>query len=661
MRIFSTIWHFIKNDRNPETQIKWSLYLRVWRQFGLPWWKWLLLGAVCTVCSAAAEGFAITLVHQMIDVGFIEKNMDVLYLIGIELIAAYLGKSLCTYTSALSMAHAGLSGAASLRRRLYSHMLSLSQDYFQGVQTGPLMNAFTGLSGSMLNMVTGSFIEIIRNISTLCIMVTLMVWYAPQLTLTLVFLIPVIAVTVTLIARLRRAIARRSFDMDSISLSRITESILGIKTIQSFVSEKREYERLSNIEQERYKLGMKGVAVSSLQSPLLELLISFGLCGALIAGGHYITGGSLTTGDFAAFLLALTAAYKPAKSLSNIGSGIQVGLVAAEQLFAFLDRKGSIEDKADALDLNEVPAHGQQDKSAAARGLTLAFEQVCFGYHEQDGDVLHDITLSVPPGSVCAFVGESGGGKSTLFALVERFYDPRLGRVTLNGLDIRDLKLSSLRGNLSWVSQDVFLFDGSIADNIRYGRPDATDEEVRAAAKAANAHDFIEQLGGYNSPVGERGQLLSGGQKQRLAIARAILKNAPILLLDEATSALDSESEQLIQQALDRLMRGRTTLVIAHRLSTILDADQICVISKGRIIERGTDVQLCALGGEYKKLRDLQFDQDQKDERARRAAADPQLRAGTEAPAGAAESAEATELESPEALSTDDLRDEPAD
>ena len=239
--------------------------------------------------------------------------------------------------------------------------------------------------------------------------------------------------------------------------------------------------------------------------------------------------------------------------------------------------------------------------------MSVDFDHVSFEYNPNE-PVLRDINLHVPAGTVCALVGESGGGKTTMFNLIERFYDPQFGKISINRTDIKKYTLKSLRENISEVSQDVFLFNDTIEANIKYGNPNATHDEVVAAARAANAHDFIMEFpDGYNSSVGEGGGLLSGGQKQRIAIARAVLKGAPILLLDEATSALDTQSEKLIQSALKDLMRGRTTFVIAHRLSTILDADMICVIKDGEIVESGTDAELCALGGEYKHLRDIQF------------------------------------------------------
>jgi ABC-type multidrug transport system fused ATPase/permease subunit len=321
-------------------------------------------------------------------------------------------------------------------------------------------------------------------------------------------------------------------------------------------------------------------------------MISIGLCLALIAGGYFIMNGSMEVGGVAVFLVALMAIYKPAKSMTKIGGLIQQGLIAAENLFHFLDKQSELVDAPDAIELHHAP-------------LAIKLDRVTFAYNDVDGNVLQDVSLEIKPGTVCAFVGPSGGGKSTIFNLIDRFYDPQHGGISINGIDIRHFTLESLHKNIATVSQDVFLFSGTIADNIRYGSPNATQEQIEAAAQAANAHEFVMGFPDqYDNEVGERGTLLSGGQKQRIAIARAILKDAPILLLDEATSALDSRSEQHIQSALKQLMKGRTTFVIAHRLATVLEADIICVIKDGRIVEQGTDSELYALGGEYKKLKD---------------------------------------------------------
>lgn len=594
MYILEKIISFIKND-NPETRIKWSLYIRTWKEFGIPYWKYIISGIICTVLAATAEGYTITLVKDIIDRGFIEKNMDILYLIGLQLVGAYFCKSIFTYAKTFVMSRTGLMAAANLRNKLYSHLIKMSQSYFQKMSTGPIVNAFTGMTAAVLSLVTDSVIAIIQNISTLVVMVFLMFWFAPQLTILLVFIVPAIVVSVTILSRLKRRWIRRSFSNTANIMNLLNESIMGIKTIQSFVTEEHECNNMKKLQNTSVNIGMKSALISGLQSPLLEIFISLALCTALMVGGHFITSGQLTTGDFTAFLLALTAAYKPAKSLSSIGGGVQTGLIGAEGVFRMLDAKPEIQDIISPVILKKSP-------------ICIKFNHIYFTYNKKEETVITDLCLEIPAGRVCAFVGPSGGGKSTIFNLILHFYEAQKGSIEFNGKNIKNYSLQSLRHNISLVSQDVFLFNASIAENIRYGTPNASDNQIREAAHLANADDFIERLPGkYDFKVGERGQLLSGGQRQRIAIARAMLKDAPVLLLDEATSALDSNSEHLIQQALKTLMKGRTTLVIAHRLSTILDADIICVVERGRIVEKGTDAELYALNGRYTKLRDLQM------------------------------------------------------
>ena len=597
-KVINKVKAFVKGDES-NGRIKWSLYGRVWNEIGRPYWKWLLAGIVFTILAAAAEAYTITIVQQVVDEAFIEKSMNSIYWLGIQVIVAFGAKGAFTYAKALIMSKGGLVASADLQKKIYRHMthMNLARFYADGI--GKNLNYFGVQSGAVLNLVTGTVIKVVQNIATLIMTLALMFYYAHQMCLVLMFLAPAIMIPMVVIMRKRRKLSRQSFGIANSVSQQLNQTLHGIKTIQAFAAESREEKNFADVLNRSMVNAYKSTQANALRSPLMEFMISIGLCIAMIMGGHFIASGAITTGDFTAFLLALTAAYKPAKSITGTGDTVQHGLLAAEILFNFLDSKPDITDSPDARVLN-------------AKTMSVAFKDVSFAYNPNE-PVLKNINLNVPAGKVCALVGPSGGGKTTLFNLLERFYDPQIGTVSINRTDIKKYKLKSLRENIAEVSQSVFLFNGSIEDNIKYGRPDATHEEVVLAAKAANADGFINEFpNGYATSVGEGGGLLSGGQKQRIAIARAILKDAPILLLDEATSALDTQSEKLIQSALNDLMRGRTTFVIAHRLSTILDADIICVIKEGQIVEMGTDAELCALDGEYKRLRDIQFKTDAK-------------------------------------------------
>ncbi len=583
----------VKGDES-NGRIKWSLYGRVWQEVGRPYWKWLAAGVIFTILAAGAEAYTITIVQKVVDEAFISKSLDAVYWLGVQVIFAFGAKGAFTYAKALIMSKGGLLASANLQKKIYRHMTHMNLARFYGDGIGKNLNYFSVQAGAVLNLVTGTVIKVVQDVATLVMTLGLMFYYAHQMCLVLMFLVPGIMVPMVLIMRKRRKLSRQSFGIANDVSQQLNQTLHGIKTIQAFAAEEREEKKFADVLNSSVINAYKTTQTNELRSPLMEFMISIGLCIAMIMGGHFIASGAITTGDFTAFLLALTAAYKPAKSITGTGDTLQHGLLAAEILFQFLDSKPDIIDAPDAQELK-------------AKKLSVAFNDVSFAYNPNE-PVLKDINLEVPAGKVCALVGPSGGGKTTLFNLLERFYEPQIGKITINKTDIKKYTLKSLRESIAEVSQSVFLFNGSIEENIKYGRPDATHKEVVAAAVAANADGFIREFPkGYDTPVGEGGGLLSGGQRQRIAIARAILKNAPILLLDEATSALDTQSEKLIQSALNGLMQGRTTFVIAHRLSTILDADIICVVKDGRIVEMGTDEQLCAMNGEYKKLRDIQF------------------------------------------------------
>jgi len=373
----------------------------------------------------------------------------------------------------------------------------------------------------------------------------------------------------------------------------LTEALVGHRVVQAFTAEDRERRRFAEHNGRYFRKLMKKIQARSMTGPTVEMVVACGAAAGVYYGGSRVIAGTMTTGTFFSFLTALIMAYQPLRKLGNVHVQIQEGMAAARRVFHLLDEPAEIVDRPGAGSM--APFHDR-----------IELDGVSFRYGDEWG--LAEITLTARAGETVAFVGPSGAGKTTLVHLLPRFYEVDGGAIRIDGADIRDVTLVSLRGQIALVGQDTFLFNTTVRENIAYGRPGASTAEVEAAARAANAHDFVCELPqGYETMVGEGGVRLSGGQKQRISIARALLKDAPILILDEATSALDTESESLVQEALARLMAGRTTFVIAHRLSTVQQADRIYVLDHGRIVERGNHAELLAQGGLYRYLYDIQF------------------------------------------------------
>jgi subfamily B ATP-binding cassette protein MsbA len=377
----------------------------------------------------------------------------------------------------------------------------------------------------------------------------------------------------------------------------ITESLDGQRLVKVYGAEEREYQRVAGVIKTRLALQRRLSRVRALTTPVTEVLGGLAIAAAMIYGGQQVAANNLTLGEYSSFLAALIFAYRPLKRLAAVNVSMQAGMAAGHRLMTAFAMKPIVVDRPGAKPLQVI-------------GGELRFEGVYFAYEDGAKAVLENVDLHVPAGRAVALVGTSGAGKSTLLNLIPRLWDVRLGRLLIDGQDIREVTLASLRGAISVVTQETILFDDTVRANIVYGRPDASEPEILAAARAAAALDFIQALpDGLDTVIGQRGIRLSGGQRQRIAIARAMLKDAPILLLDEATSSLDNEAEQQVKVALQRLMQGRTTLIVAHRLSTVIDADEIHVMEKGRIVESGTHAQLLRLGGRYAELYQTQLPQ----------------------------------------------------
>jgi subfamily B ATP-binding cassette protein MsbA len=418
-----------------------------------------------------------------------------------------------------------------------------------------------------------------------------------QLAVIAMFIFPLIIYPIAKFGKKMRSVATRTQITMGALTTLLHETISGTRIVKAFGMEEYENKRFSEENERFFKLNIKAVSINAAASPFMEFLGGIGIAAIVLYGGFQVIKGGATPGTFFSFLTALIMLYEPVKRLTNMNNTIQQGIAGAQRVFAIIDMEPEIGNREGAIDLPRI-----------SRGIDI--ENVTFAYEETP--VLKDINLSIRAGEVVAFVGMSGGGKTTLVNLIPRFYDVTQGRITIDGHDIRDVTVESLRGQIAMVTQQTILFNDTVRNNIAYGDIERSEEEIVRAAQAAHAHDFITQLPqGYDTVIGEAGTKLSGGERQRISIARAILKDAPLLILDEATSSLDTEAEIEVQKALDNLMAGRTTLIIAHRLSTIRNADRIIVMVNGRIVEEGNHESLVAKKGEYYKLYCMQFTEEE--------------------------------------------------
>jgi subfamily B ATP-binding cassette protein MsbA len=446
----------------------------------------------------------------------------------------------------------------------------------------------------MRNAVTNGLTGIGKNLLTLVLLIALMFMQDVKLASIVILVFPFAAVFVAWVGRRLRKISKNTQHETGSLMGILTQIFQGIRQVKAYNMEDFERQQAGTAINKVRDLVIKGVRVGTLSTPFNEMLVGIAVAGVIIYGGKQVVSGGLTVGQLTSFIAAFSLAYEPMKRLAKLNNTFQMGLGASERVFEMLDTVPQISEDQNAKELN-------------VKKPKIVFKDVYFRYDDSEETILNGISFEMPAGSVTALVGPSGSGKTTILNLIPRFYDVDEGAVTISGKNVKDLTLRSLRDHIALVSQDIMIFRATARDNIAYGRKDAHEEDIIKAAKAAAAHDFIMDLPqGYDTELGEHGVKLSGGQKQRIAIARAVLRNAPILLLDEATSSLDTESEKIIQEALQKLQRGRTTLIIAHRLSTIQNADQIITLEKGHIVETGTHKDLLQEEGLYARMHNIQ-------------------------------------------------------
>jgi ATP-binding cassette, subfamily B, bacterial MsbA len=516
-------------------------------------------------------------------------------MISLLLIVFTLGKGIAEYLSTYLMARIGQSAVLTLREDLYSHLLAQSATFFERHRTNYLVSRLVSSAAAIEVAVTSTIRDMLRETFTLMFFLGAAFYYSWRLTLGSLIIAPIIALLTAKFGKALRNLARESFEGSKRLTDTAQEALANQGIVKAYRAEKREAARFSEVAKTIVRANLRSASIAGASPPTIEMIGIIFVALLLFFGQNEIITGRMNTAQFVTFLFFLFRSYDPMRKLSRLQNSMEQALAAAHHVWEVMDENLALKEKAGALELPVIKS-----------GIEL--RDVSFGYANESRVVLQNINLQINAGKMVALVGESGGGKSTLTKLLPRFHDPTSGAVLWDGIDLRDATISSLRKQIALVTQETVLFNDSVRHNIAYGKPEATDEEIIDAAKIAFADDFIREMpDGYDTIVGERGIFLSGGQRQRLAIARAVLVNAPVLILDEATSALDAESERLVQRAIGNLIRNRTTIVIAHRLSTVRRADVIVVIEAGQIIETGTHEELLSRGGQYRKLYELQF------------------------------------------------------
>ncbi len=559
-----------------------------------PYLKRLFLAVVFIVLAASANLYLPWIIKDMVDDVLAAKNMMMLNVIAVSIVVVFIFRGIFYYGQSYLVSYIGQRVVIDVREVLFRKFQRMPISYFDKHQTGETMSYLTNDVNAMQSALVDNLIEMVTEGAILIGSLAMMVYLDWKLSILTLVVIPLVGQAMKIFGRKIKVtgtvIQERLADITSL----LQESISSIRVVKSFVREDYEIQRFCRQNELNFQAAMKNVQLTSLLTPTVEFLAAVAVTFIVWFGGYEVVNGDITAGALIAFLTYAVNLANPVKRLSRVYGNIQKAMAAVDRVFDVLDLEESVSNRPDAIDLPATHGH-------------VSVRDVTFSY-KPGVPALQHVSLEVKPGQMIAFVGPSGAGKSTIANLIPRFYDVTEGSILIDDHDIRDLTVESLRQQIGIVPQETMLFSNTVRENIRYGRLDATDEEVVEAARAANADVFIRELPeGYDTQIGERGLNLSGGQRQRISIARAILKNPRILILDEATSALDTESEKVVQAALDKLMIGRTSFVIAHRLSTIFEADQIYVIDNGMIHEHGTHEELLEKGGLYSSLYHIQF------------------------------------------------------
>ncbi|QTA81925.1 Lipid A export ATP-binding/permease protein [Desulfonema limicola] len=557
-------------------------------------WIRLFAAMVCMLVISVTTAATAFLVKPVLDDIFFNKDRTMLMLLPMAVLFIYFLRGVGTYGQDYLMSYVGEGIIRRLRNMLYNHIQDLPLSFFQKEKTGVLMSRITNDVNLIREMVSSSVTSLIRDTFSI-IGLTCVIFYRDwKMALFAFIILPIAFYPIVEFGRRVRKVSTGCQQAMAELSSFLHETFVGNKIVKAFGMEDYEKNRFAQKTQEMFKLEMKAVVANSLSSPVMEFLAGVGIAFIIWYGGLGVVKGTSTAGTFFSFMAAVLMLYDPVKKMSKVNNRIQQGLAAADRVFDIIEQESDIKEKSDPVEIKTKPHK-------------VSFENVSLTYDNQVM-ALKDINLDVGKGEVIALVGMSGGGKTSLVNLIPRFYDVSKGRILIDKTDIRDTSIASLRKQIAVVTQDTILFDNTVRNNIAYGKLHASEQEIIQAAKSAYAFDFIQSFPSqFETKIGELGSRLSGGEKQRLCIARALLKDAPILILDEATSALDTESEMLVQKALENLMKGRTTFVIAHRLSTISYADRVIVIVNGRIVEQGTHEELMEKKGEYYKLYQMQF------------------------------------------------------